>query len=123
MDDTKDPTRADSSGLAAETDPADQPSLARLRSELDAIDARLLEDIRDRIDVCVRIAECKRRQRIPMMQPQRVGLVHARAEQYARDNGLSAEFLRELYNVVIAETCRIEDVVIGSNGDPSRTPG
>ncbi|RVW04209.1 chorismate mutase family protein [Rhodococcus xishaensis] len=123
MDDTKGPTRADTAGLAAETDPADQPSLAHLRSELDVIDARLLEDIRARIDVCVRIAEFKRGQRIPMMQPQRVGLVHARAEQYARENGLSADFLRELYNVVISETCRIEDAIIGSNGGPSRTPG
>ncbi|WFR71244.1 chorismate mutase [Prescottella defluvii] len=58
-------------------------------AELDAIDGRLLEDIRARIDVCVRIGEVKRRQRIPMMQPQRVGLVQARAEQFARENGLS----------------------------------
>lgn len=123
MDDTNGPARADTSGFTTDIVPAEQPGLARLRAELDAIDARLLEDIRARIDVCVRIAQVKRHQRIPMMQPHRVDLVHARADRYAHDNGLSPEFLRQLYDVMIAETCRVEDVIIGSGGDPSRAAG
>ncbi|WP_433613140.1 chorismate mutase family protein [Prescottella agglutinans] len=120
MDDTSGSRRAHTTEFPTGTIAADQQGLERLRAELDAIDGRLLEDIRARIDVCVRIAEVKRRQSIPMMQPQRVGLVQARAEQFARANGLSPEFLRRLYEVMIAETCRVEDAVIGSDSDPTR---
>ncbi|WP_421958318.1 chorismate mutase family protein [Prescottella subtropica] len=101
----------------------DQSGLSRLRAELDAIDAVLLDAVRARIDVCVRIAEVKRRDRIPMMQPQRVDVVHARADRFARQYGLSPEFLHLLYDVLIAETCRVEDVVIGSGGDAPRAAG
>lgn len=123
MDDTRGSTRADTTEFPTGTVAADQPGLERLRAELDAIDGRLLEDIRARIDVCVRIAEVKRRQSIPMMQPQRVGLVQARAEHFAHANGLSPEFLRRLYDVMIAETCRVEDAVIGSDSDHTRALG
>ncbi|MCL2534133.1 MAG: chorismate mutase family protein [Nocardiaceae bacterium] len=124
MDDTSGSTRA---GISEES-PADtvsnsQPELERLRAELDTIDSRLLDNIRARLDVCVRIAEVKRRQDIPMMQPHRVGLVQDRAERFARANGLSPEFLRRLYEVMIAETCRVEDDVIGSDGDPRHAVG
>ncbi|WP_430332567.1 chorismate mutase family protein [Rhodococcus sp. ACT016] len=124
MDDTSGSTRANTS----EEPPAgmlsnQQPELERLRAELDAIDGRLLEDIRARVGVCVRIAEVKRRQSIPMMQPHRVGLVQTRAERFAQANGLSPEFLRRLYDVMIAETCRVEDDVIGPDGGPRRAMG
>jgi len=124
MDDTSGSTK---SGISEES-PADtvsnsQPELERLRAELDTIDSRLLDNIRARVDVCVRIAEVKRRQDIPMMQPHRVGLVQDRAERFARANGLSPEFLRRLYEVMIAETCRVEDDVIGSDGDPRHAVG
>ncbi|QCQ91126.1 chorismate mutase family protein [Rhodococcus sp. SGAir0479] len=121
MDDTSGSTRAFTSELPSNGFSVEQPDLRDLRAELDAIDARLLEDIRARIDVCVRIADVKRRQGIPMMQPHRVGLVQDRAERYARENGLSPDFLRRLYEVMITETCRVEDAVIGSDGHPTRT--
>ncbi|RDI23192.1 chorismate mutase [Rhodococcus sp. AG1013] len=123
MDDTNGPARACTSEPPVDAISAEQPGLARLRAELDAIDDRLLEDIRARIDVCVRIAEVKRHQGIPMMQPGRVNLVQSRAEEFARANGLSPDFLRSLYELMIGETCRVEDVVIGSNGDTNRATG
>lgn len=119
MDDTNGSFGADTSEALSNTVSVDQSDLADLRAELDAVDARLLDDIRARIDVCVRIADVKRRRAIPMMQPHRVGLVQHRAEQFARANGLSPAFLRRLYDVMIAETCRVEDAVIGSDGRPT----
>ncbi|MFC9517045.1 chorismate mutase family protein [Nocardiaceae bacterium NPDC056970] len=123
MDDTSGPVTADTSEQPTGTIPVDEQSLVRLRTELDEIDRRFLEDIRARIDVCVRIAEVKRHQSIPMMQPQRVNLVQERAEEFARSNGLSPEFLRRLYEVMIGETCRVEDLVIGTAGDTNRATG
>ncbi|WP_305091450.1 chorismate mutase family protein [Prescottella sp. R16] len=123
MDDTVGPVGAETSEDVTDPVSVQQPALTGLRAELDAIDARLLEAVRDRVDVCVRIAEVKRRDRIPMMQPHRVDAVHARAERFAREHGLSPEFVSVLYDVLIAETCRVEDVVIGSGGDSPRVVG
>jgi chorismate mutase-like protein len=88
--------------------------LAGLRSELDGIDARLLEIVRRRLDVCVRIAEYKRQHEVPMMQPHRVGLVHDRAARFGAEHGIDESFMHRLYDLIITETCRIEDLVIGT---------
>ena len=88
--------------------------LQSLRAELDAVDDELLLLLRDRIDCCVRIAHVKREHGVPMMQPQRIGLVQQRAAAFATRHELNPEFLRELYDLIIAETCRVEDLVIGA---------
>ncbi|MBY4130351.1 chorismate mutase family protein [Rhodococcus fascians] len=91
-----------------------ESKLAELRRELDGIDEVLRAAIRDRIDVCVRVAHVKREHGIPMMQPGRVGLVTERARDFASENGLSPDFLEELYRSMIAEACRVEDLIIDS---------
>ncbi|SDU21338.1 chorismate mutase family protein [Gordonia westfalica] len=88
--------------------------LGHLRAELDDIDDRLLEDVRARIEVCTRIAHLKERPAIPVMQPRRVGAVHEHAHRYALDHGLSPQFLHDLYDLLIAETCRVEDLIVAT---------
>lgn len=90
------------------------PTLVTLRSELDAIDQRLLETLRERLGCCARIGHYKKRNGVPMMQPHRIGIVQSRAEAYAIAHGISPEFLRALYERIIEETCRIEDDIIAS---------
>ena len=85
-----------------------------LRERLDRIDERFLEELRARIDICIEIAHFKRENSVPMMQPHRISLVHDRAAGFGAANGISQDFLHELYDLVIAETCRVEDLVIGS---------
>ena len=89
-------------------------ALEELRSELDSIDARLLQDVHARLACCVRIGRHKREHAIPMMQPHRIGFVQERARAFAAEHGLNAAFLRELYELVIAETCRLEDEIIAA---------
>ncbi|WP_432158246.1 MULTISPECIES: chorismate mutase family protein [unclassified Streptomyces] len=84
-----------------------------LRAELDAIDERLLEQLRARIEKCVEIGHFKREHDVPMMQPHRIGVVHERAARYGERHGIDQTFLRRLYDLVIEETCRVEDQVIG----------
>ncbi|MBR7193363.1 chorismate mutase family protein [Gordonia sp. SCSIO 19800] len=104
--------------------------LEALRTELDGIDDRLLEDVRARIEVCTRIAELKRRHAIPVMQPRRVGAVHEHAHRFAIDHDLSTDFLHALYDLMISETCRVEDLIVGTetsqragpDRDPARHP-
>lgn len=101
-------------------------ALGDLRAELDGIDDRLLEDVRARIEVCTRIAQLKRSQSIPMMQPWRVGAVHEHAHRYAVDHDLSPQFLHDLYELLISETCRVEDLIIATERLPTngaRRPG
>jgi chorismate mutase len=86
--------------------------LDALRARLDAVDGHLLDTLAERIECCKKIAEVKRQNGVSMMQPNRIGLVQRNAAKYGRDNGISQDFLRCLYDVIIAETCRIEDLVI-----------
>ena len=91
--------------------------LERLRAQLDALDQDLLDTVRDRIRCCVRIAEVKRKYGVAMMQPHRIAIVHDRAASYAAAHGLDGKFLDRLYDVIIDETCRVEDLVItGADG-------
>ncbi|MEP6722087.1 MAG: chorismate mutase family protein [Variovorax sp.] len=104
------------------TDSADAGHAAQvlqaMRDDLDRIDAALLETLRQRLDCCCRIGVHKRDHAIPMMQPHRIGVVQLRAAAFAAVHGMSPVFLRNLYELVIAETCRLEDEIIG----PVQTP-
>jgi chorismate mutase-like protein len=97
--------------------PAASDDLETLRARLDTIDERLLDALRERIQCCLEIADFKRRNRVPMMQPHRIAAVQERAARYAAEHGIDAEFLHHLYDLIIAETCRVEDLVIN---DPAR---
>lgn len=79
-----------------------------LRDQLDRIDERLLDILRERIECCVRIAEHKREFSVPMMQPHRIGVVQERAAQYAVTHGIDKTFIYRFYKLIIEETCRVE---------------
>ncbi|WP_413247646.1 chorismate mutase [Rhodococcus sp. Z13] len=87
-----------------------------LRAELDAIDRDLLDTVRARLEVCERVADLKRRHGVAVFQPGRMEVVHRRAQDYARTHGLSGEFVRALYTLLIDEACRVEDEIV--SGDP-----
>lgn len=86
--------------------------LEALRARLDHIDNSLLDLLRRRIECCVEIAHVKRENGVSMMQPHRIGLVQRRAACYGKEHGIDRDFLRRVYDLIIGETCRIEDLVI-----------
>lgn len=92
------------------------PDLEDLRAKLDRIDARLLEQLRDRINCCLEIADYKREHGVAMMQPQRIAVVQERAARYGAEHGIDGDFLRALYDLIIAETCRVEDLAMADPG-------
>lgn len=96
-------------------DPEALATLQALRDELDGIDWRLMETLRQRLDCCCRIGLHKRVHAIPMMQPQRIGLVQRRAAEFAANHGMRGDFLRRLYELIIEETCRLELEVINAS--------
>lgn len=83
-----------------------------MRAELDEIDARLLDTVRERIRCIERIADYKRRNAVPMMQPQRVADKQHAASAYAVANSLDEAFLARLYDLLVGEACRVEDHII-----------
>ncbi|MGJ7606993.1 chorismate mutase family protein [Variovorax sp. LT1R20] len=91
-----------------------QRILRSLRDELDGLDRTLLETVRRRLDCCCRIGLHKRDHAIPMMQPHRIGVVQERAAAFAAEHDVSPVFLRALYELIITETCRLEDEIIGA---------
>ncbi len=93
----------------------DVTDLEGLRAELDGIDQRLLAELAARIGVCMRIAEYKREHEVPMMQPHRITIVQDRAAAFAAANGIDQTFIRRFYELIIAETCRVEDAVIAGD--------
>jgi chorismate mutase len=87
--------------------------LETLRARLDRIDERLLGVLDERLSCCAAIAEAKQRHGVPMMQPHRIGVVQRRAALFAAARGIDPEFLRNLYDLIIAETCRLETAIMG----------
>ncbi|WP_395321876.1 chorismate mutase family protein [Variovorax sp. UC74_104] len=103
-----------STGLVADSETAQQV-LQSLRDELDGLDRSLLEVLRQRLVCCCRIGLHKRNHAIPMMQPHRIGIVQERAATFAVEHGMSPAFVRTLYELIITETCRLEDEIIGAS--------
>ena len=92
--------------------------LETLRARLDGIDEELLDRVRRRFECCVDIAHYKREHGVPMMQPDRVRRVHDRAARYGAVHGIDEVFLRRLYQLIVDEACRVEDVVIAGGAHP-----
>jgi chorismate mutase len=54
-----------------------------------------------------------------MTQPHRIGVEQQRAARFAEANGLDLTFMNQLYDLIIGETCRIEDLIIDAGVDGS----
>jgi para-aminobenzoate synthetase len=87
-------------------------SLEQFRSHIDALDAKLVELLGERLDLCRRIAIYKRENGIPMMQSHRVEHVKQQCAALGRTRGLHEGFVTELYGLIIGEACRIEEGII-----------
>jgi chorismate mutase len=89
--------------------------LETLRADLDRTDAELLAALGLRVALCRRIAGYKREHGVPMMQPHRINVVQQRAARFAEANGLDLTFMKQMYDLIIGETCRIEDLIIDAD--------
>jgi chorismate mutase-like protein len=83
--------------------------LEPFRRRLDELDDEIARMLGERFEVCREIARHKLAEEIPMMQPERVAAVRARYLERGAEAGLPAEFSAELFELLIAATCREED--------------
>jgi len=86
--------------------------LEDFRNGIDMLDRQLIEVLGQRFEICRKIAHFKREQDIPMMQSGRVEAVKLQCRNLARQHGVSEDFITEIYTLIIAESCRLEDEII-----------
>ena len=79
------------------------------RHRLDRLDDEIARLLGERFEVCREIARFKRTEGIPMMQPARVAEVRARYLARGAEAGLPGEFSADLFELLIAATCKEED--------------
>jgi 4-amino-4-deoxychorismate mutase len=89
-------------------------SLDNYRREIDTLDAQIIEALGQRFEVCMRIAQFKKEQVIPMMQYGRVEEVRQRCRNLSMQHGVNPDLVAELYRLIIDESCRMETAIIDS---------
>jgi len=83
--------------------------LEEFRRRLDAIDDEIARLLGERFEICREVAVYKSEHGIPMMQPDRVEEVRARYLERGAGHRLPADFTADLFELLIAATCREED--------------
>jgi chorismate mutase-like protein len=86
--------------------------LASYRAQIDGIDQQLISLLDTRMRICEAVARYKARERIPVMQSARVEGVLRRCSELAVTHGLQPQFVRSVYEVVIAATCAREHEIV-----------
>lgn len=85
------------------------------RRRLDSLDEDIARSLGERFEICREIARYKRVHDIPMMQPARVDEVRARYLARGEQVDLPADFTADLFELLIAATCKMEDELIASD--------
>jgi chorismate mutase len=83
--------------------------LEPFRRRLDEIDDQVARLLGERFEICREVAVYKSEHEIPMMQPSRVEEVRARYLARGAEVDLPPDFTSDLFDLLIAATCRAED--------------
>ena len=83
--------------------------LEPFRRRLDEIDDSIAKLLGERLQICREVAVYKSEHGIPMMQPERVKVVRERYLARGAEHDLPREFSSDLFDLLIATTCRLED--------------
>jgi len=83
--------------------------LEPFRRRLDAIDDEIARLLGERFEICREVALYKSAHEIPMMQPNRVVEVRQRYLDRGAEVDLPNEFTADLFDLLIAATCKEED--------------
>jgi len=94
--------------------------LEPFRARLDVIDDEIARLLGERFQICREVAVYKSEHEIPMMQPDRVKVVRERYLARGAENDVPAEFSADLFELLIAATCKLEDELMA---EPSAAEG
>ena len=79
-----------------------------LRKNIDDIDEKLVDLLARRIDVVKKIGELKKQNNLPVVDKNRFNNVLGKVEKTAIQQGLSPDFIKELYEVIHKYSCEVE---------------
>jgi chorismate mutase len=88
--------------------------LEPFRRRLDGIDDEIARLLGERFEICREVALYKRANGIPVMQPHRVEEVRSRYLARGAQADLPIEFTGDLFDLLIAATCKAEDELMES---------
>jgi 4-amino-4-deoxychorismate mutase len=97
--------------------------LEPFRRRLDAIDDEIARLLGERFEICREVALYKSAHGIPMMQPNRVEEVRARYLARGAEVDLPADFTGDLFDLLIAATCKAEDELMEARAAAAPEPG
>ncbi len=97
--------------------------LEPFRRRLDAIDDQIARLLGERFEICREVALYKSAHGIPMMQPGRVEEVRARYLARGAEVDLPADFTGELFDLLIAATCKEEDELMAARASADSDGG
>ena len=79
-----------------------------LRKEIDVIDEKLVDLLARRIEIVKKIGEFKKQNNLPVLDKNRFAKVLEKVEKTAIQQGLSPDFVKELYEVIHKYSCEVE---------------
>lgn len=83
--------------------------LMQLREQIDLIDGTLIQALAARMEISRRIGECKKARRVAVLQTARWEEVLEKAVRKCRDCGLRDDFVKAVFQLLHAESVRIQD--------------
>ena len=90
--------------------------LAPFRKRIDALDDRIVDLLVERFGIIHEVGILKAQKGIPAVLPERVVQVRERCAERARAKGISAEVVRNVYELLIASACQLEEKIISGEG-------
>ena len=94
--------------------------LTQFRKDIDELDQIIVTSLAKRIGICREVAVYKSKENIPMMQTERVIAVKKNRRVLAEKLGINPDYIEEIYNCIINESCRVEDEIIDSLKDSKK---
>lgn len=90
----------------------DESGLQEIRMELDEIDQQLIEFLAKRFRLTMEVAEQKRLTDSPVLQVSRATQVQDHYLTLGETLGMNSDFMRDLYHIIHAESCRVQTEVL-----------
>ncbi|MFZ5988327.1 MAG: chorismate mutase [Bacillota bacterium] len=86
--------------------------LNEARAKLDEIDFEIIDILARRYSIIREIGEFKKRNKIDVMQHDRVKKILERCSEEGAKYNLSKDFIKKLFSLLIEESCLIEEEII-----------
>lgn len=83
--------------------------LDELRKKIDQADEEILRLLAKRMALIPGITDYKRKNSLPLRQPEREQELITRKKELAKELGLSQKFVEKLFRIIIEESLRLEE--------------